>query len=221
MKFEIDRESLFGQPMGFAPEPDVKPAAVAQPELGEPLTLETAAPPPQELVVAPPPAELSAPAEPEVALEPKPELAEPEPDLAASEASSVVDTAAGDDAAAAVEEVIQINPTAVASINEPEILPKPAARPLPGVFRLERTKMVEPEYPRDAALVGQEGWVDLLVTVDPSGRVSDVNVADAKPRRVFDSAARRAAMQWEFRPPAESGVGSAQQAMFRLKFVLN
>ena len=61
-----------------------------------------------------------------------------------------------------------------------------------------------PQYPSDALMRGETGWVRLSFTIEPDGSVSDVEVADSEPGRVFDAAARRALGRWTF-DPADAG----------------
>ena len=88
-------------------------------------------------------------------------------------------------------------------------------------FKLVRTKTQSPQYPRQALLNKQEGWVDLMVTVSSDGMVESVQIVAAEPRRVFERAAIRAARKWEFEPPMDSGLSDSQQGQFRVDFVMN
>ena len=99
--------------------------------------------------------------------------------------------------------------------------PAAIARSENAVFKLVRTKTQSPQYPRQALLNKQEGWVDLMVTVSSAGMVESVQVVAAEPRRVFERAAIRAARKWEFEPPTDSGLNDSQQGQFRVNFVMN
>ena len=87
-------------------------------------------------------------------------------------------------------------------------------------FRLVRIKTVAPVYPRKALLDGREGWVDLLLTITPDGKIEDVIVVKAEPKRVFERAAIRAAMKWRFAPPADAGITTNQTGKIRVHFRL-
>ena len=52
-------------------------------------------------------------------------------------------------------------------------------------FKLVRTMNEAPIYPRIALNTQTEGWVDILVTVSSNGRVENMEVVAAQPRRVF------------------------------------
>ncbi|HEY7511613.1 MAG TPA: TonB family protein [Vicinamibacteria bacterium] len=60
----------------------------------------------------------------------------------------------------------------------------------------KRTKFVQPEYPAAALSQGLRGIVILALTIDPSGKVSAVDVVRSLPP--FDDAAVAAARQWEY-----------------------
>lgn len=64
---------------------------------------------------------------------------------------------------------------------------------------------VQPTYPTRAAQQGQEGWVQVRFIVTAAGGVRDIEVVDAEPPRVFDSAAVRAAERFRFQPRVVDG----------------
>lgn len=59
---------------------------------------------------------------------------------------------------------------------------------------------VEPVYPYRAQQAGIEGSVTLRFTVDAEGRVQDVEVIEAKPKRQFERAAIQAISKWRYQP---------------------
>jgi protein TonB len=65
-------------------------------------------------------------------------------------------------------------------------------------------KLDPPDYPREAALAGTEGYVVVEFTVNTAGDAVDIDVIEAQPRSIFDSAARRAVSRWKFQPPLEA-----------------
>lgn len=67
-----------------------------------------------------------------------------------------------------------------------------------------------PRYPTEAARDGVQGFVCFKFTIQPDGSVGDLEVYDAKPRRVFDQEARRAIQKWKFRPAIVDGKPIAQ-----------
>ncbi|WP_417688451.1 energy transducer TonB [Pseudidiomarina sp.] len=64
---------------------------------------------------------------------------------------------------------------------------------------------INPRYPPAAARDGVEGWVMLRFTIDKTGGVTDVEVIDSNPRRVFDQEARRALLRWKYNPKMVDG----------------
>lgn len=73
----------------------------------------------------------------------------------------------------------------------------------PAHAELKPVKRVEPTYPPEAARQGQSGFVEVEFTVDATGKVTSVSVIDARPVRVFESAAVKAVKQWTFAPGAD------------------
>lgn len=59
---------------------------------------------------------------------------------------------------------------------------------------------VQPIYPRRALQLELEGWVIVEFDVTETGNVENVVVVDAEPKGVFDSAARKAAEKFRYRP---------------------
>ncbi|QEA40135.1 TonB family protein [Pistricoccus aurantiacus] len=80
------------------------------------------------------------------------------------------------------------------------------------------TKRVPPEYPARAQRRGIEGFVEMRFTIRPDGSVEpgSIQVVDARPRRVFDQAARRAIADWAF-PRAERPRIVTQRLEFQLR----
>ena len=73
---------------------------------------------------------------------------------------------------------------------------------------------VTPKYPTKAAAEGIEGWVQLSFTIDEIGRVVDVKVVDAEPKRMFDREARKALKKWKYRPQLVDGEAVKQTDQF-------
>ncbi|MEI4549826.1 energy transducer TonB [Pseudoalteromonas spongiae] len=64
---------------------------------------------------------------------------------------------------------------------------------------------IEPKYPPQAARDGKEGWVQLRFTIDEVGGVTDIEVINAEPRRIFDREAKRALRKWKYKPKIVDG----------------
>ncbi len=80
--------------------------------------------------------------------------------------------------------------------------------------------MLPPQYPPSALMRGTEGWVQISFQVSEEGFVEDPQVIDAKPRGVFDEAAKTAALRWRFRPVLDAGVPVAVRAYMTIDFNL-
>lgn|SRR5690606_9861997 len=89
-----------------------------------------------------------------------------------------------------------------------DVVPKPQRR-------------VQPEYPQRARERGETGYVRMSIFVDEDGRVGTVKVLEAKPRGIFEEAAKTAVEAWEFQPGQYDGqaVGTwvTQTVRFELK----
>ena len=79
---------------------------------------------------------------------------------------------------------------------------------------------IQPQYPREAAIEGLEGWVELEFTIEADGSVSDVSVVNSEPRRIFDRNAQRALYKWKFKPRVVEGKAVARRARITLDFTL-
>lgn len=73
---------------------------------------------------------------------------------------------------------------------------------------------VAPQYPQRAASQEIEGWVRLRLTIAADGSVLEAVVAEADPKRIFDRAARRAAMKWKYKPKVEDGVAVIREGVY-------
>ena len=62
-------------------------------------------------------------------------------------------------------------------------------------------KKVPPDFPREATQKGiNTGVVKAKLTIEADGKVSDVEIVEAEPKRVFDRAVKAALMEWKFEP---------------------
>ncbi len=109
-------------------------------------------------------------------------------------------------------------------ISEPEIEAQVAERvekQTTGVFKLIARDQVQPEYPREAYLKNEEGWVELEVTVGMDGSVTDASIVSARPKRVFERSALRAVKKTVYRSPSSFGLSSPQTSRIRIDFNLD
>ena len=82
----------------------------------------------------------------------------------------------------------------------PEVAPSPAYDERPRVL-----KKVDPEYPRLAKMTGVEGIVVLLILIDESGNVEEIEVVKSLGNTGCDEAAVKAIKQWRFAPAVRQG----------------
>lgn len=82
----------------------------------------------------------------------------------------------------------------------------------------ELVRMVEPRFPRRALLGGIEGWVKVAFTVGSDGSVSEPEVLEALPTKIFDRNTLRAVNKWEFRPFLVNGVPTEQRVTRTIDF---
>ena len=75
-------------------------------------------------------------------------------------------------------------------------------------------------FPAQARRQKIEGWVDLQVVVDASGRVTEASVIGAQPARIFDVEARRAVMRWRYSPKRVNDQPVSSVLRQRIKFSL-
>lgn len=80
---------------------------------------------------------------------------------------------------------------------------------------------IQPQYPRRAALAGIEGWVKVEFTITATGGVTDPEVVDSKPPRIFDREAIRAILKWKFKPRVVNGQPVPMRATQTIQFNLD
>src|SRR5690606_3017776 len=102
-------------------------------------------------------------------------------------------------------------------------LPKPTAPLPPGTWRtafgqsnapLVDVMYVRPVYPVDAAARGMEGFVTVSFDVTELGTVTNVVVLESS-HRIFERAAREAALRSKFRPRVVDGTAQATTGIVR------
>lgn len=69
---------------------------------------------------------------------------------------------------------------------------------------------VQPRYPRKALRLGKQGYVVLSFDINEAGRVTNVRVIEANPRRLFEREAERALKQWKYKPMLVNGEAVSQ-----------
>lgn len=94
-------------------------------------------------------------------------------------------------------------------------------RPPQTLSELVPLKRIAPTYPYAALKQGQQGYVELQVTVAPTGKVIGAQVVDSSPPGVFESAALKAARKARFKPAMANGVPIETSGRFTVQFRMN
>ena len=79
---------------------------------------------------------------------------------------------------------------------------------------------LRPQYPPQARLRQQEGYVTVEFIVNPDGSVDAPTVIDAEPSGIFDQAALRAVTRWRFSPGMRRGEAVTVRVRQRVEFRL-
>ena len=80
---------------------------------------------------------------------------------------------------------------------------------------------VQPRYPTKALRSNKEGYVVLSFDINESGRVINIKVLEAEPKRLFDREAKRALKKWKYKPMVVNGQAVSQLGQkIRLDFQL-
>lgn len=156
------------------------------------------------------------PAEPKPS-DAKPAVAPPASNVAAAKPAAPVVDAKKPAAPAPAEKLAAPEPAAVntpPAVAESKPTPAPVqvasaapaaapARPEPAAPNKKPVYRETPEFPREALREGIEsGSVQARLSVNEAGKVTKVEIIEAKPRRVFDRAVIAALSRWRFQPAA-------------------
>jgi protein TonB len=89
-------------------------------------------------------------------------------------------------------------PLQLASAAPTSAAPRPAA-----TTALKPISREPPDFPKEAIADGyKSGIVNARIHVDARGSVTGVDIMGSQPPKVFDRAARRALLRWQFEPNA-------------------
>ena len=78
----------------------------------------------------------------------------------------------------------------------------------------------QPMYPRRARSRGIEGSVKVKFTIQPNGKVSNIDILHSTPSGIFDNATRRAVAQWKFKPQLLDGKPTLRRVEQIIRFNL-
>ena len=70
-----------------------------------------------------------------------------------------------------------------------------------------------PAYPRGAGMRGEQGTVEMLVTIAATGQVASAEIAVSSGHADLDRTAQRAVLGWHFHPAMQHGVAVPTQSM--------
>ncbi|MGA9333487.1 MAG: energy transducer TonB, partial [Rudaea sp.] len=151
-------------------------------------------------------------------------------ELAAAAAAKAAQAKAEAEAAAAQQAAAQAAPPPAATPPPPPPKPTPkpavtpAAAPPPAAVGethpAELIKAPPPEFPPDAYRRNQSGWVEVIFTVTPEGKVTDAKINADQPRYIFDRAALAAVRKWTFKPRMQDGKAVEERVTRRIEFKL-
>jgi periplasmic protein TonB len=103
--------------------------------------------------------------------------------------------------------------------------PAPVAAPVAAAsgesHGAELVRAVQPDYPPDAYRSRAQGWVEVEFTVTADGAVSNAQVVNSEPARVFNNAALNAVRRWTFRPKLDNGRAVDERIRRRIEFKLS
>jgi TonB family protein len=74
-----------------------------------------------------------------------------------------------------------------------------------GYCKIEPISRKPPNYPKQMARVGGQGWVDMEYTLSKEGYVKDLFVLESVPEDVFVAVAVKAMRHWRYAPPLVDG----------------
>nr|WP_320194218.1 TonB family protein [uncultured Desulfobacter sp.] len=80
---------------------------------------------------------------------------------------------------------------------------------------------IPPVYPFRAKAKAIEGWVSVEFTVNEQGRVEDIKILDAEPKKIFDESVMQCVAAWRFKPGRVNREIVKTRARTRVRFKLN
>ncbi|TDR18528.1 TonB family protein [Marinicella litoralis] len=118
-------------------------------------------------------------------------------------------------------------PTAIETLDDEAIDATPVEEVVTGTpaeaveYNWTIVKQTPVKYPVKAAMENLEGWVDVEVTINPSGEVVSASVVKSSRKgRVFGKSAVQSVNDWLFEPPSNSGITSNMTRIYTVEFNL-
>lgn len=88
-----------------------------------------------------------------------------------------------------------------------------------GLEEAKPAKILNPRYPRQAAIDRVEGYVKFIFDISPDGSIENLRKIESVPSGVFDYVATYAISQWRFKPAERDGKSIKQKNMtYTLQF---
>jgi periplasmic protein TonB len=107
-------------------------------------------------------------------------------------------------------------------VPQPNVEPAlPRSKTTDNIVEAKVLQSVTPVFPDHARRQKVQGWVELELNLDDAGRVLKAVVISAQPAKIFDLAARRAALRWRFSPKRINDTPTASTVRRRVNFNLN
>jgi TonB family protein len=89
------------------------------------------------------------------------------------------------------------------------------------IYQWQVLNQVPLDYPSAAARKRLEGWVDIIVTINPDGEVISLQEERYSSRgKIFVDSAKNALQQWQFEPPKNQDINTNVSRSYRIEFKL-
>ncbi len=116
-------------------------------------------------------------------------------------------------------------PPPTSTVVEDTVVVEPEETPVIGVtnstYMWIITEQQPLDYPMAAFRKRQEGWVDLMVTINPDGEVINIEEERYSSRgKVFVDPAIKSMEKWQFEPPKNQGITEPVSRSYRIDFTL-
>lgn len=89
-------------------------------------------------------------------------------------------------------------------------VPAPVAQASAGDAMAVPLHRVEPEFPARAQRRGKEGYVVVSYDISTTGKVINIRIIEAKPKRTFEKSVKKAMQKWKFKPLMVNGKAQVQ-----------
>lgn len=87
-------------------------------------------------------------------------------------------------------------------------------------FNAEPIKIVQPLYPRKAAMKSIQGWTRFSFDLDKNGVPRNIHLIESFPQGVFDKSSMKAVNKWRFKPATDNKGNPVSQKMLDIAWSL-